>query len=282
MVIEKLSVRNQIDWLPVIRTIGLSVFVLSLTIPAFLIVLGSVANPTGSPLSPLPSGEMASQLPAQSAPAAGVANNNFASSLNLAQNYLDKAFAQAKNPEQTSADKKQIIDNLNLSLNYVTSAINQNNSDPRGYLMRAQILTAISKVKPEALKEAQADLEIASKLSNGATVQLPTTVNPINLIPDERAQLAENVIVAGPNDATQTSIITDQGSNSFKKTVVLPANQSEMTITDNLVKESSFIYLIPNGKAQLTVKSKAAGTFVIENLTPQTTDLSLDYWIINQ
>lgn len=269
--------RNQIDWLPVIRTIGLSVFVLSLTIPAFLIVLGSVANPTGSPLSPLPAGEQASVLSPSPSP-----NNNFASSLNLAQNYLDKAFAQAKNPEQTSVDKKQIIDNLNLSLNYVTSAINQNNSDPRGYLMRAQILTAISKVKPEALKEAQADLEIASKLSNGATVQLPTTVNPINLIPDERAQLAENVIVAGPNDATQTSIITDQGSNSFKKTINLSAGLSELSVTDERVKENSFIYLIPNGKAQLTVKSKATGTFVIQNLTPQSTNLSLDYWIINQ
>lgn len=277
MIVEKLSVRNQIDWLPVIRTIGLSVFVLSLTIPAFLIVLGSVANPTGSPLSPLPAGEQASALTPSPSP-----NNNFASSLNLAQNYLDKAFTQAKNPEQTPVDKKQIIDNLNLSLNYVTAAINQNNSDPRGYLMRAQILTAISKVKPEALKEAQADLEIASKLSNGATVQLPTTVNPINLIPDERAQLAENVIVAGPNDATQTSVTTDQSSNSFKKTINLSAGLSELSVTDERVKENSFIYLIPNGKSQLAVKSKATGTFVIENLTPQTTDLSLDYWIINQ
>lgn len=277
MIIEKLNVRNQIDWLPVIRTIGLSVFVLSLTIPAFLIVLGSVANPTGSPLSPLPVGEQASILSPSP-----TSNNNFASSLNLAQNYLDKAFTQAKNPEQTSVDKKQIIDNLNLSLNYVTSAINQNNSDPRGYLMRAQILTAISKVKPEALKEAQADLEIASKLSNGASVQLPTTINPINLIPDERAALAENVIVAGPNDATLSSVTTDQGSNSFKKTINLSAGLSELSVTDERVKENSFIYLIPASKAQLTVKSKALGVFVIENLTPQTTDLTLDYWIINQ
>lgn len=277
MIIEKLNVRNQIDWLPIIRTVGLSVFVLSLTIPAFLIVLGSVANPTGSPLSPLPVGEQASVLSPSPSP-----NNNFASSLNLAQNYLDKAFTQAKNPVQSPIDKKQIIDNLNLSLNYVTSAINQNKSDPRGYLMRAQILTAISKVKPEALKEAQADLEIASKLSNGASVQLPTTINPINLIPDERAQLAENVIVAGPNDATQSSVTTDQGSNSFKKTINLSAGLSELSVTDERVKENSFIYLIPGSKAQLTVKSKALGVFVIENLTPLTTDLTLDYWIINQ
>jgi len=280
MIIEKLNVRNQIDWLPVIRTVGLSVFVLSLTIPAFLIVLGSVANPTGSPLSPLPSGEVAlSSPPSEGGDRVGV---NFASSLNLAQNYLDKAFNLSSNQNQTPVDKKQIIDNLNLSLNYVTSAINQNNSDPRGYLMRAQILTAISKVKPEALKEAQADLEIASKLSNGTTVQLPTTINPINLIPDERAQLAENVIIAGPNENLQASVSAQQNSNGFKKTIILPANQSELTITDNLVKENSFIYLIPNGKAQLTVKSKAAGIFIIENLTPQSTNLSLDYWIINQ
>ena len=278
MIIEKINVRNQIDWLPVIRTVGLSVFVLSLTIPAFLIVLWSVANPTGSPLSPLPSGEQASVL----SPSPNNNSSSFASSLNLAQNYLYKAFTQAKNPDQTPVDKKQIIDNLNLSLNYVTSAINQNNSDPRGYLMRAQILTAISKVKPEALKEAQADLDIASKLSNGASVQLPTTINPINLIPDERAQLAENVIIAGPNEATQISIATDQMSNSFKKTVILPAGKSEMTINDARVNDSSFIYLIPNSKAQLTVKSKATGTFTIENLTPQAVDLSLDYWIINQ
>ena len=280
MIIEKISINQRFDWLPIVKTFGLSVFVLSLTIPAFLIVLGSIAGPTGSPISPLPSGEVAfSSPPSEGGDRVGV---NFAQSLNLSQNYLDKAYSLSQNTTQTPTDKKEIIDNLNLSLNYVTSAINQNNSDPRGYLMRAQILTAISKVKPEALKEAQADLEIASKLSNGATVQLPTTINPINLIPDERAQLAENVLVAGPNDASLPSVTTDQGSNSFKKTINLSAGLSELSVTDERVKENSFIYLIPGSKAQLTVKSKALGVFVIENLTPLNTDLTLDYWIINQ
>lgn len=275
MIIEKISINKHFDWLPIVRTFGLSVFVLSLTIPAFLIVLGSIADPTGSPISPLPSGEVAIISPTPTV-------IPFAQSLNLSQNYLDKAYSLSQNTAQTPTDKKEIIDNLNLSLNYVTSAINQNNSDPRGYLMRAQILTAISKVRPEAIKEAQADLEIASKLSNGTSVQLPTSINPINLIPDERAAAASNIIVALPNEASQSAISSTQGSNSFKKTVTLPANQSEMTINDARANDSSFIYLIPNGKAQLTVKSKAAGTFVIENLTPQSTDLPLDYWIINQ
>lgn len=275
MIIEKISINKHFDWLPIVRTFGLSVFVLSLTIPAFLIVLGSIADPTGSPISPLPSGEVAIVSPTPTV-------IPFAQSLNLSQNYLDKAYSLSQNTAQTPTDKKEIIDNLNLSLNYVTSAINQNNSDPRGYLMRAQILTAISKVRPEAIKEAQADLEIASKLSNGTSVQLPTSINPINLIPDERAATASNIIVALPNEASQSAISSTQGSNSFKKTVTLPANQSEMTINDARANDSSFIYLIPNGKAQLTVKSKAAGTFVIQNLTPQSTDLPLDYWIINQ
>lgn len=276
MIIEKISINKHFDWLPIIRTFGLSVFVLSLTIPAFLIVLGSIAGPTGSPISPLPSGEVAIISPTPSV-------IPFAQSLNLSQNYLDKAYSLSQNTAQTPADKKEIIDNLNLSLNYVTSAINQNNSDPRGYLMRAQILTAVSKVRPEAIKEAQADLDVASKLSNGNQIQLPQSINPINLIPDERAATASNIIVALPNEASQSATSITQGSNSSHKTIVVPAGQTEFVVNDSSVLDTSYIYLIPSNKqTSVSLKSKTAGLFTLELLTPLTNDLPLDYWIINQ
>lgn len=276
MIIEKISINQRFDWLPVIRTFGLSVFVLSLTVPAFLIVLGSITNPIGTPISPLPSGEVAMVSPSPSIV-------SFDQSLNLSQNYLDKAYTLAQNTLQTPTDKKQIIDNLNLSLNYVTSAINQNNSDPRGYLMRAQILTAISKVRPEAIKEAQADLDVASKLSNGNQIQLPQSINPINLLPDEQAATPSNITVAAPNDSTQSATSTAQNSNSSHKTIVIPAGQTQLTVSDINVLDTSYIYLIPDSRqTPVTLKSKSTGTFTIQIQASLNNDLSLDYWIINQ
>jgi hypothetical protein len=250
-----------------------------------LIVLGSSTNPTGSYLSPLPTGSVASNNLPTTTPnltPTPTTTSTFPESLNLAQNFLDKAFTLAKNQSQTETDKKQIITTLNQSLNEVNSAINLSPQDPKGYLLRARILTAISKLEPDALAKAQIDLELAGKLSNGQEVTLPTPINPINLIPDERATLAENLIIAAPEEATKSTAAASQSGNTITGSTTFPAGQTDITINNSSITPNSQIYLIPKSKGNsLYVRSKAAGRFIIAATTPPTTNVTLDYWIIN-
>jgi hypothetical protein len=98
---------------------------------------------------------------------------------------LDKAYDLSKNQSQVEKDKQEILAALNSSLTYANQAVSSFQTRPEGYLVRANIYTAISKIKPEAISQAQKDLEIASQLSSGNTPSLPPVTNPINLIPDE-------------------------------------------------------------------------------------------------
>lgn len=254
-----------------------------------LIILGNSTNPTGSYLSPLPTGSVASNdlptttpNPTSSLTPTPTTTLSFPESLNLAQNFLDKAFTLAKNQNQTESDKKQIITALNQSLNEVNTAVNLSPQDPKGYLLRARILTAMSKLEPSALAKAQIDLELASKLSNGQEVTLPNPINPIDLIPDERATLAENLIIAAPEEATNSSATASQSGNTTTGTVTFPANQTDITVKNSSITDNSQIYLIPKSKgSSLYVRSKAVGRFIIAATTSPTTNVTLDYWIIN-
>lgn len=280
MLIESTSPSHQISYQKIAKVICITCFSIAISTPIFLIILGKAATPTGTFANPLPPGEIAS---AHLAPSPTQNLRNFAATLNLSQNYLEKAYQLAKNSNQTDTDKNTIIATLNHSLETVNSAINLSPNDPAGYIMRARILTAISKIRPEAITKAKEDLLVAEKLSNGMPVDLPAPINPINLIPDQRASLAENIIIAAPissNSATQSSVVD---SNSTISSATLKASQTELIITDSRITADSYIYLLPKGKpsSPIFVKSKAEGVFIISTSTTNTSDLVVDYWLIN-
>lgn len=253
-----------------------TVFTLSAAVLPILFVVND-AKPTGSMLSPQPQGEV-SEATVTPTPL------TFAQNLNLAQNYLNKAYDLARNPHQTESDKKAILASLNQSLKQATDSINLSPKDPAGYLLRAQILTAISKIKPEALSYAKEDLDLASKLSQNQNVVLPPAINPINLLPDERAEVAANFILAAPESEATSSAEATTKSNSTQKQVVLPAGQTELKIENTQVLASSYIYLIPTTKpaSPIYLKSKSVGAFTLTTDQANITDQTIDYYIINE
>lgn len=234
-------------------------------------------KPTGTLLSPLPGGELAatdSPTPALS----------FAASLNLAQNYLSKAYDLARNQNQNDEDKKAILTSLNRSLKQVDDSIRLDPQNPQGYLLRAQILTAISKINKKALDLAKQDFDTASRLSQNQNVVLPPTVNPVDLLPDERAAVAVGPLIAAP--ATTSGVFEELtpevNSNASQGRVILPAGTAELEVANSQVLDSSYIYLIPQGKTNnpVYVKSKSSASFTIAASLPADTDLTIDYYII--
>ncbi len=236
-------------------------------------------TPTGSYLSPLPKGELAQNT----TPTPTEPQKTPSELINLAQNYLDKAFTIAKTSNQTQDQKTKILENLDKSLNLTTQAISQDPRNPNGYILRAQILTAVSGQNPQALTQAQKDLEIAQSLSQGQSITLPKTINPINLLPDQQAIASSDLILAAPEDASESTTSSQVASNSFTTKVTISANQTELLVKDARITPNSYIYLIPETKTNnsIFVKSKDQAQFTIATSTPATTDLVLNYYIIN-
>ncbi len=258
-------------------------FTLIATVLPILFIIVKNNKPTGTMLSPLPAGEQAGQTPAQNAPAIG--GLTFAQSVNLAQNYLNKAFDLSRNQNQTEADKKAIIASLNQSLTQATNSINLAPNQPEGYILRAQVLTAISKINPQAASLAKQDLDLAAKLANDKNIVLPKPINPVNLLQDEQAASASSLLIAAPNEnATPSAESSGTESNANQRRFILPAGQTEMTINDSLVKTDSFIYLIPidNHNLPVTLKNKSLGGFTVSLDSAATEDISVDYFIINE
>lgn len=256
-----------------------TIFTLTATALPILFIVVKNTKPTGTMLSPLPAGEQAS-LPTPT-PAA----LNFAQSVNLAQNYLNKAFDLSRNQNQTEADKKAIIASLNQSLTQATNSINLAPNQPEGYILRAQVLTAISKINPKAASLARQDLDLAAKLANDKNIVLPKPINPVNLLQDEQAASISSVFIAAPNeDATPSAENAGVSSNANQKRFVLPAGQTEMTIKDSLVKADSFIYLVPvnNQNLPVTLKSKSTGSFIVAIDSAAPEDIGVEYFIINE
>ncbi len=255
---------------------------ITLTATALPILFVVIKNdkPTGTLLSPLPDGVVAESQLTPTPPSL-----NFSQSVNLAQNYLNKAFDLARNQNQSDSDKKAIIVSLNQSLKQATNSINLAPNNPEGYLLRAQILTAISKINPAAANLAKQDLDLATKLGENKNITLPAAVNPVNLLPDEQAASISSAVIAAPNQAaTPSADNAGTSSNANQKRFILPAGQTEMTIKDTLIKDSSFIYLIPvgNHNSIVTLKTKSAGSFTVSVDTPSGNDIPVDYYIINE
>jgi hypothetical protein len=241
-------------------------------------VIGSSSRtPTGTYLSPLPTGEIAQATPTPEPV------KTTPELINLAQNYLDKAFTLAKTHNQTQEQKAKILENLDQSLSLTTQAISQDPRNPNGYVLRAQILTAVSNSNPSALAQAQKDLETAQGLSQGQPITLPETINPLNLLPDQQALASSDLILAAPENATESTASGEVASNSFTTKVTIAAGQTELLVTDARITPDSYIYLIPETKtnASIFVKSKGNGKFTLATSTNNPLDLTISYYIIN-
>lgn len=255
--------------------LGIIITLSAVALPVIFVITPN-SQPTGNILSPLPQGELANQ---PSIPL------SFEQSLNLAQNYLNKAYELARDPDQSEADKNIILASLNQGLKQASNSIALSPRNPQGYLIRAQILTAASKINADTLKLAKEDLDIASKLSQNQNVVLPSPVNPINLLPDQQANLASNVTIAsGATTSASPSASSASGGNASQGQVILPANQTELKVTNPKIKDSTYIYLVPttNSTSILFVKSKDTGSFILSTTAAQSTDRTIDYYLINQ
>jgi hypothetical protein len=238
-------------------------------------------TPTGSYLSPLPQGELAQTTPSPT-PVPTSPTKSAPELINLAQNYLDKAFNLAKVSNQTKEQKDKIIDNLDQSLSFTTQAISQEPRNPKAYILRAQILTAVSKTNPSALTQAQKDLETAQGLSQGQPITLPESINPLNLLPDQQALASSDLILAAPEDTATGSASGEISSNSFTTKVSLLAGQTELQVDDSRITSSSYIYLIPetDTNTSVFVKAKGEGQFTLSVSTASDNDLIINYYII--
>ncbi|MBU1200224.1 hypothetical protein KJ953_01665 [Patescibacteria group bacterium] len=272
-----------------ITVIGYTALIAFAVITTITVIGSSSKSPTGSYLSPLPKGELAqgsssdSGAPSDSSDVEPVKSTP--ELINLAQNYLDKAFALAKTPpKQTPEQKAKILENLDQSLSLTTQAISQDPRNPNGYVLRAHILTAVSNTNPNALAQAQKDLETAQNLSQGQPITLPETINPLNLLPDQQALASSDLILAAPLPGqVLPEQKLDAASNSFTTKAIIPAGQTELLINDNRITPTSYIYLIPETKtnASIFVKSKGTGQFTLATSTISDIDISINYYIIN-
>lgn len=259
-------------------------FLIALAVITTITTIGSsTKNPTGSYISPQPQGEIAQTTPIITpSPSATPPTKSTSELINLAQNYLDKAFELAKASNQTSLQKDEIIDTLDQSLNLTTQAINQDPRNPNGYVLRAQILTAVSTQNPSALVQAQKDLETAQNLSQGQPITLPESINPLNFLPDQQAIASSDLILAAPENVVDSSTSGEISSNSFTTQISLPAGEKELVVNDRRITPSSYIYLIPetNTNTSIFVLSKGEGQFTLATSSTVETDLTINYYII--
>jgi len=253
-----------------------------LLIPTTLIFIGyqKQQKPTGSLLSPLHQGEL-TQTTSTPTPEN---TKTLVELVSFSQTYLNKAISLSLTTPQTQTDKQQIISYLEQSLGYSNQAVLSYPQEPQTYLLRAQILTSISQTNPDALTQAEKDLETAQQLANNQPISLPQNINPLDVLPSQQANLPQDLVIASPQQENTTSVSTENISNATTTTTVLPAGQTQLEITNSQITSDSYIYLIPQTKTNQTifVASKKEGSFTLSTNKPFDTDISLDYWIINR
>ncbi len=265
---------------PLLPTI-LIILAFLILIPTTLIFIGkqNEKDPTGNFLSPLPQGEIAQITPSPTPENI----KTLAELVSFSQNYLNKAISLSLTIPQTQTDKEQIISYLKQSLDFSNQAVLTYSQEPQTYLLRAQILTSISQTNPDALIQAEKDLETAQQLANGQQVSLPQSINPLDILPSQQASLPQDLIIASPQQEDTTSISAQNNSNAITTTTILPAGQTQLEITNPQITPDSYIYLIPQTKTNqiISVASKKEGSFTLTTNKPFDADISLDYWIIN-
>ncbi len=119
---------------------------------------------------------------------------------------------------------------------------------------------------------------LISPLPQGVISQYPTP----NLI-EENNSTDNQPIIAADNSSTPSSITQSTSGNSTDHTATLLATTTEVTVTDENVKEYSQILIVPKAddKSIYFVKSKSDGSFVLSTDSASQSDRLVDYQIVN-
>lgn len=247
---------------------------IAFTITPAIIAITQNQRPTGTYLNPLPETELAqSPTPVQQSPEQLIIT---------AQAYLEKAIEISQKLPQTEQDHQNIITYLNAGLELANQAVDTSPSSPETYLIRARILASSSSIRPDATQLAQQDLQTAQSLSGGQQVSLPTKVNPIQYTPTEQASLAQNIIIASPEEAPTSTDSSTPTSNIQKQLATIPAGEKSTIIKNPNIDANSYIYLIPQSpNTNIFVQTKCCGTATISTTNISEQDLSFEYWIVN-
>ena len=112
----------------------------------------------------------------------------------------------------------------------------------------------------------------------------PTIDIPINLdSPTIQASTNGGLIVAAPQEINKIEVSNLSTSNSLSGSSILPANQKEIAIQNDLVSSTSQVYLTvtKGGKNQnLQILSKTDKSFTVGLDSPITEDIEFKWWII--
>lgn len=246
--------------------------------PAFLTFSStSFSSPTGTYLDPRPQNLQAE------APTPTVPQTSPEQLILTAQAYLEKAVTLSQKTDQNSDDKTQIVTFLNQSLDFSNQAVLSAPNAPQSYLIRARVLASSSSIRADAVQLAQKDLEIAQRLSGGQSVELPTQVNLLNLSPTQQAALAQNLIVAAPAESAPAATTSaGTASNVVKSTITIKAGEIEIAISNPSITADAYLYTVntSGSNTQVYLKSKDIGKATIGLLTPASTDVVIEYWIV--
>lgn len=246
-----------------------------LLIPTTLILIGqqNKKDPTGNYLSPLPQGQLSQTIPT---PEETIPLSKL---ISLSQDHLNQATSLSSITPQTQLNKQEIVSQLQKSLDYSNLAVSSYPQNPQAYLLRAQILTSISRTNPEALLLAKSDLQNAEQLNTTGE----TATSSGEIILSDLLSPSQNLIIASPQQADLSTISIENNSNANMSTIILPAGQTQLEITNPLAATNSYIYIVPQTKTNqvIYVSSRQEGSFILETNKPFDTDISLDYWIIN-
>lgn len=117
-----------------------------------------------------------------------------------------------------------------------------------------------------------------SLLSPLPTGEVATTITP-------SVEASSSPIIAAPNETDSTaSGKSASAANADKTFVTLPAGTNELVVNDKTVTTSSYIYIVPISATNdpVSVKTKGEGYFIIKTAKAASSDLLLDYYVVNE
>jgi len=111
--------------------------------------------------------------------------------------------------------------------------------------------------------------------------ELPASSLEGNLI---QASADSELIIAAPKTAEKIEVTNLTASNSLSGTATLPANTTQLSLTNSNLTATSQVYLtiIKGGKnLSLQTLSRSGNTFVVGLDSPTTEDIEFKWWIVN-
>lgn len=146
---------------------------------------------------------------------------------------------------------------------------------------KAQVQSEKSSIEKLISQNPQA----VSTNQSSTPIAIPTTDLPSSLEgPTIQASTSGGLIVAAPEEINQVKVSNLSTSNSLSGSSILPTNQKEITLQNDLVSSTSQVYLTvtKGGKNQnLQVLSKTEKSFTVGLDSPILEDIEFKWWIIN-